>query len=143
MKLSQESRHGLVALTYLATQPAGSILQVGQVAAAAGLPAGFLAKIFLKLTQHGLLRSFRGRERGYCLARPAPEITVRQVVEAIEGPDLFQRCLFWNEVCSETSPCLLHKLWGTVRPQVEQGMAHLSLAELAARWEPPVPGRPR
>lgn len=131
MKLSRESQYGLLGTIHLARQPEGAILQVGQVAAEAGLAQPFLAKIFVRLARSGVLRSYRGRERGYALGRPAAEISVKQVVEAIEGPDLFQRCIFWSDTCSDNAPCVLHETWRTIRPRVAELMARTTIADLA------------
>ncbi len=138
MKLSRESQYGLTAAMYLATQPPGTVLQGSRLAEAEGLPPMFLAKILRKLTRHGVLRSFRGRDRGYALARAPRDISVREVLEAIEGPDLFQRCVFWSDVCSEDEPCLLHDTWKTVRPVMASLMDHISLEEVASGH--PLPG---
>lgn len=131
MKLSRESRYGLRGLAYLARKPAGTILQAAELAEAADLPPVFLSKIFRKLTRHGILRSYRGRVRGYALARSPRDISVRQVLEAIEGPDLFQRCVFWSDACSDDNPCLLHDTWRTVRPMVADLMERVSIQEIA------------
>ncbi len=138
MKLSRESEYGLKALVYLATQPPGSIIQAGRLAEAAGLPPMFLAKTLRKLTRHGILRSHQGRNRGYGLGRPPGEICVREVLETIEGPDLFERCVFWSDLCSERNPCLLHETWRTVRPVMRELMEHISLDEVAEGH--PLPG---
>ncbi len=132
MKLSKESQYGLMGLAYLAQQPPGTILQLSQVAEAVGLPQMFLAKIFRKLTVHGILRSFRGKERGYSLAKLAREIRIKEIVEAIEGPEVFERCIFWSNHCSDENPCMLHDVWREARPKVWDLMANLSLAEVAA-----------
>lgn len=131
MKLSRESRYGLAGLVYLAAQPPGALLQAARLAEAEGLPPMFLAKILRKLTRHGILRSFRGRQRGYALARAPRDISVREVLEAIEGPDLFERCVFWSDLCSEAEPCLLHDTWKTVRPVMASLMDHISLEDVA------------
>lgn len=138
MKLSKESQYGLAGVAFLASQPPGTIVQAGPLADAGGLPATFLAKTLRKLTRHGVLKSFRGRKRGYALARPAHEISVREVLEAIEGPDLFERCVFWSDACEDDSPCLLHETWKTVRPVMASLMERISLEEVAAGR--PMPG---
>ncbi|HEY7036487.1 MAG TPA: Rrf2 family transcriptional regulator [Thermomicrobiales bacterium] len=130
MKLSRESQYGILGTVYLAHQPVGTIRQVGQVAEACGLARPFLAKIFGRLVHAGVLRSYRGRERGYALARPAREVSVKAIVEAIEGPDVFQRCVFWSDACSDSSPCILHHVWQTVRPVAVELMARTTLEDL-------------
>ena len=107
MKLSRECQYGLLAVLYLAAQPEGTIRHAGEIAAATGI--GFpLGQDLPPAIGGGILRSYRGRSRGYTLARPAEAINVRDVVEAIEGPDLFRRCVFWSDVCSDTQPCVMH-----------------------------------
>jgi Rrf2 family transcriptional regulator, iron-sulfur cluster assembly transcription factor len=131
MKLSRESEYGLAGLVHLARQRPGTVLAVKAIAAAQALPRMFLAKTFRKLTRHGVLRSYRGRQRGYELARAPREISVREILEGIEGMDLFMRCIFWSNACSEDHPCLLHGTWTRVRPQVMDLMAGITLADLA------------
>lgn len=147
MKLSRESQYGLTAAMYLATQPPGTVIQGSRLAEAEGLPPMFLAKILRKLTRHGVLRSFRGRDRGYALAKAPRDINVREVLEAVEGADLFGRCVFWSDACSEEEPCLLHDTWKTVRPVMASLMEHISLEEVASGHPLPgialsAPGRP-
>lgn len=131
MKLSKESEYGLSGLVYLARQRPGTILQVKEVAKAQDLPVYFLAKTFLKLTKRGVLRSFRGKERGYTLSRPPAEISIKEIVEAIEGSDVFRRCVFWSSQCSDDRPCLLHGIWKTVRPQLVELMERITLEDVA------------
>ncbi len=98
MKLSRESRYALTALTHLAQRPPGSVLKSRQIAAATQVPPAFLSKILNKLARGGIPNSARGG--GYALARPADEITVREALVAVEGSDLFERCIFWRHECS-------------------------------------------
>jgi len=131
MHLSRESEYGLKAMIYLAQQPPATVLTLHQIAEAEELPAGFLAKTFQKLVRHGLVQSFRGRQRGYRLAREASQISLRELLEAIEGPDLFQRCVFWGRRCGETSPCVLHAGWRGIKPSLTEFLEVTSLASLA------------
>lgn len=144
MKLSKESQYALAAMLELAAAPLGTYLQARHVAQARGLPASFLPKILHKLVRHGLLRSLRGgRERGYALARPPESITVREIVDVIEGPDLLDRCVFWSDTCSDARPCLLHDLWKQVRPTVMASLERVTVADLALTAPSPVPRRSR
>ena len=129
MKLSRDSRYALTALAFLACEPAGTMLESREIAEATSTPAPFLAKILAKLMRGGVLRSVRGG--GYALARPAEEISVRDALTAVEGVDLFARCIFWRDECSADNPCPLHPMWGLVRPQVEDQMARLTIADLS------------
>jgi len=131
MHLSRESEYGLKAMIYLAQQPPATVLTLHQIAEAKDLPVGFLAKTLQKLTRHGLLQSFRGRRRGYCLARDPSDIRLGELLEAIEGPDLFNRCLFWGRRCGETNPCVLHGGWQEIKPRLTEFLETMTLAVLA------------
>lgn len=131
MHLSRESEYGLKAMIYLAKQPPATVLTLHHVAEAQDLPVGFLAKIFQKLARHGLLQSFRGRQRGYCLAREPSDIRLTELLEAIEGPDLTQRCIFWGRRCGDTNPCLLHEGWREIKPHLTEFLEGMTLAALA------------
>jgi Rrf2 family iron-sulfur cluster assembly transcriptional regulator len=131
VKLSRESRYAIMGLAVLASEPPGTILQVSQVSETAALPATFLAKIFAKLTHHGILVSHRGKHRGYSLARPPEETPLREVLEAVDGPDLFRRCIFWTETCDDDNPCPLHERWRSLRPLISDAMEQTTLADVA------------
>lgn len=133
MKLSKESQYGLTGVLALAELPAGSVLSVAEIAAATGLAQPFLAKVFQRLARGGVLQSHRGRSQGYALARSAAEISLKEVVEAIEGPQLFRHCVFWSDVCSETHPCVLHETWREMAAKTRELMAHTSVADLRDR----------
>lgn len=85
------------------------------IAGAGRAPQSFLAKIFQKLARHGIVRSLRGAVRGYVLARPLKEIKLKEIVLAIEGPDLFERCIFWSDRCADSNPCPLHEQWKQIK----------------------------
>ncbi|HYM69928.1 MAG TPA: Rrf2 family transcriptional regulator [bacterium] len=133
MKLSRESEYGLAGLVRLAQLQPGAIVQLKDIARAQALPQMFLAKTFRKLTLYGVLISYRGRRRGYALARPPKQITVREIVESIEGRDILRRCIFWSNQCSDDHPCLLHPMWQAMRPQMTEALERLTLNDIARR----------
>ncbi len=132
MNFSRESEYAVRGMVALAGATPQGALTLQEIAAQGNLPPGFLAKIFQKLVRHGLIESHRGVQRGYTLTRPAPEITLRQVLEAIEGPDLFDRCIFSHRRCGQEGRCMLHPYWGRVRGEVARLFEELSLGNLAA-----------
>ena len=131
MRLRRESEYGLNGLVTLAQEGAGAVMSLDEIAARHGLPKSFLAKIFVKLVRHGLVRSFRGSVRGYALARSPEEITLREILESIEGSDVFEQCLFWSNRCSDHNPCPLHAGWSAVRPRLIKIAERTTLASLA------------
>lgn len=138
MRLSRESRYALAALVVIAGHPPGEVVESGQIAREAGLPAPFLSKIMRSLARGDVLTSFRGR--GYVLAKPASQMTLRDILHAVEGPGLFEdRCIFWREECSSDNPCVLHWRWSELKPQIEQTMGGITLAEIRENGSDLVP----
>jgi Rrf2 family protein len=136
MKLGRESEYALEGLLALAKKPTGATMLLRDIAAAGAVPESFLSKIFQKLARAGVLQSSRGAVRGYSLGRRPKNIRVKEVFVAIEGSELFERCLFWNDRCAEADPCPMHARWKPVRQQVMDMMEETSLADL-------LKGRPR
>ena len=132
MVFSRECEYALMGMAALAGDPGAQPVMLSEIAARGGLPLSFLSKIFQKLLKHGLVQSHRGARRGYTLVRPASAITLRQALEAIEGPDLFDRCVFSHRHCSDDRPCQIHPVWRDVRPQVQAAFERATLQDLVA-----------
>lgn len=133
MRLSRESGYGIDGLVALAEQPAGTVLLLTEIATAQQLPQSFLAKIFQKLARHGIVRSFRGAVRGYALAQRPEHISLKAVLLAIEGPELFERCVLWSDRCASRNPCRLHAQWvEVVRDVHEPLLMRTTLADVLA-----------
>jgi DNA-binding IscR family transcriptional regulator len=65
------------------------------------------------------------------LARDPSDIRLGELLEAIEGPDLFNRCLFWGRRCGDRNPCLLHAGWREIKPHLTEFIETVTLGELA------------
>jgi Rrf2 family transcriptional regulator, iron-sulfur cluster assembly transcription factor len=131
--LRRESEYALEGLLVLARQPQGSVMLLKHVAQAAYVPAGFLARIVQKLKRHNLVTSSRGAVRGYALARPPDEITLREIFEAIEGPAVFRRCIFSSHRPTESCGCRLQKEWVPIAARLRTVMDETTLAQVASR----------
>ncbi|HEX2740162.1 MAG TPA: Rrf2 family transcriptional regulator [Rubrobacter sp.] len=109
MELSSEGRYALRALLYLAW--IGERVTAQRISAEAHVPRRLLARILAKLSHARLVESEQGRGGGSRLARPATEITLREAVEAVEGPFGVTRCILEDRACGEGAPCILHEAW--------------------------------
>jgi len=94
MKLSRTIVYGIHAVVQLATSKAGSPVPCSQLARDGELPERFLVQILRSLVNHGVLRSTCGVAGGYSLARPANEITLREIIESFENPLQVQPAAF-------------------------------------------------
>ena len=109
LELSSEGRYALRALLYLAWT--GERVTAQRISAEAHVPRRLLARILARLSHARLVESEQGRGGGSRLARPATEITLREAVEAVEGPFGVTRCIVEDRACGEGAPCALHDAW--------------------------------
>ena len=115
MKLTLKSHYAARAVLGLARHyPVGVALRVEQLAAEQGVPANYLAQILLDLKAHGLARSVRGKAGGYLLARPPGEITLADVLHAVEGR-------LFDLVAPQTQDCPpeLRRAWQRLEAAIE------------------------
>ena len=84
--ISQKAKYAFKALIHLARQPKGETIQIDDIAREAGVPRKFLEHILLDLKHRGMIASRRGRAGGYALIKLPTEITIGQVLRAIDGP---------------------------------------------------------
>jgi Rrf2 family protein len=129
MRLTKESEYALLGLAVLASKELGEETSLAAVAESQRVPRDFLAKIFQKLTRHGLLSSGRGRGRGYALARRPEKISIRDVLEAVEDPEKLQECVLWQEHCADEDPCPLHERLKELRPAILSLLEEVTLAD--------------
>ena len=96
------------------------------------LPRDFTAKVFQRLVRGGLVRSVRGRGGGFALARAAHEITLADIVAAMEGPATMDRCVIGLAACNDQMPCAQHDLYKPIRQRLKDYLATTTVADLAA-----------
>lgn len=131
MGLTRKGEYAIRGIVFLAKQPVGKVILVSEVAEATGVSQTFLAKIFQSFAKLGLVNSFRGTGGGFLLGRPAAKITLRQVVEAVEGPIIPNRCLSVEESCSREAECTVHPVWKKIQGEVASILDAVTLEELA------------
>lgn len=131
MELTRKGEYAIRGILYLARQPQGKVSLVGDIAAASDVPKSFLAKILQDFVKMGLVTSSRGTGGGFLLARPANRITLREVVEAVEGPIMPNRCLIGAGACDRDGSCRVHPVWERVRQETVAILDGITIEELA------------
>ena len=129
MQLSRRADYAIRAVVDLASLPEGSIGITREIADRQEIPPVFLAKIIGRLAKAGLIRAYRGASGGVTLARPAEELTLLDVVEAIEGPLTLNRCLARAGECPREVFCPVKGIWAEAQ---ERLVAQLKDANVAA-----------
>jgi Rrf2 family iron-sulfur cluster assembly transcriptional regulator len=132
MIFSNTTEYAIRGLSELAGRSSGESILLDQLVAGTNLPRDFLAKIFQKLVRAKLLTSAKGRGGGFALARPAHQITLLNIVEAIEGPQPLDGCVVGLERCNDDMPCPQHDLYKPIRQRIKDYMTTTTLADLAS-----------
>lgn len=130
MLLSRACEYGVKAVLFLAQHDDVPYVSIKEIAEKNQISFHFLGKIVQTLTQAGLLISYKGPRGGVRLAKTADEITVLQVVEAIDGLDILQKCVLGLPSCGSDAPCALHSQWGEIREDIRKMLAGKSIAQL-------------
>jgi Rrf2 family protein len=114
----------------LALHEGAGPLLLRQVAAAQHISPKYLEQLTMPLRRAGLLQAERGPQGGYGLARPAEQITAREIVEAVEGPLHLLDCLPAPKTCDRSHDCAARLLWGKVGEALAGVLERTTLAEL-------------
>lgn len=133
--LSKSCEYGLRATLFLASLDRDGYVPIGTISDELDISFPFLTKIFQQLNDAGLLVSQRGPHGGVSLTKPAEEITLFDIVVAIDGTDLFEECVLGLPGCGDAQPCPLHDRWGEKREQVENMFRSMTLAEMAEKTQ--------
>jgi Rrf2 family iron-responsive transcriptional regulator len=128
--IARSTGYAVLALNCLDT-PGGDPVPVASVVAATGLPGPFLAKVVHQLAIHGLVKTRRGRNGGVVLSRPAKQISLEEIVRAMEGEDWDKGCFLGLRKCGvPEGRCPFHEFWLEEIERFRAKMASISLADL-------------
>jgi Rrf2 family transcriptional regulator, iron-sulfur cluster assembly transcription factor len=131
MQISRAGEYGVLGLLYLVREASDRTIMIESVSRDEAIPKSFLAKIFQDLVRAGILRSQRGAGGGFGLARPAEQISVLEIIEAIDGRIALQRCLGDEPNCERQEGCALCVLFEQAQDRLKEVFAQTSLADLA------------
>jgi Rrf2 family protein len=134
IQINRSTDYALRALTYLAGQHDGPCM-VSEIAQDQGVPPKFLARILQILQKSGLVHSHRGIKGGFSLAKPGDQITVLQVLEAVEGPLSVSLCLTEPEICAQAERCPSLQIWARAQAAFLRVLAGTTVAELATQQQ--------
>jgi Rrf2 family iron-sulfur cluster assembly transcriptional regulator len=138
MQLSAKGRYAVMAMTELAGHEAGRALSLAAIAERQQISRPYLEQLFARLRREGLVSSVRGPGGGYRLAKPAEQLSVAEVVTAVDEPLRATRCKGEGPGCmSRGARCRTHDLWVETGRQLHNYLAGVSLADvLAGRLRP-------
>ncbi len=130
MRITRKSDYGLRAMCELAKSYGRSPISITEIVAAQGIPDPFLEKIMQELKNAGLIAATHGRSGGYSLERAPDRISVREVIEALEGPVALVTCLDPALRCMIEDGCPTSGFWALINERFEQALGATTLADL-------------
>lgn len=128
---SKGCEYALKALTYAASRRDTGRFQARDVCEKTDIPESFTRKVLQSLVQGGFLEAVRGPGGGYELTKPAAEISLLDVIEAVEGEDTFDHCVLGLPTCDANQPCPLHETWAGAKAQLLAQLERRTLQDLA------------
>ncbi|HLB06449.1 MAG TPA: SUF system Fe-S cluster assembly regulator [Alphaproteobacteria bacterium] len=130
IRVSRMADYGVVLLGQLAGAPE-RLHSAGEIAGAAQLPLPTVSKLLKQFAQAGLVQSHRGAKGGYSLSRSAQEISVAEIIGAVDGPISLADCLDGHEgVCDLEGFCPMRGPWGRVSEAIRGALEGVSLARM-------------
>jgi Rrf2 family iron-sulfur cluster assembly transcriptional regulator len=118
MILSKSCIYGIQAAIYVSAHASDEYVSINQIASELKISFHFLTKVLQQLTQAGLMNSYRGPKGGIALARPAMQITLYDLIGAIDGTEIFTECLLGLPGCGVAAPCPAHDHWTKIRGEL-------------------------
>jgi Rrf2 family protein len=131
MRLEVSRRADLATQALTALAGAGRRVKAKELAEQLQTTTGFVPQVLNPLVDRGWVRSDPGPTGGYSSLVPVAELTVLDVIEAVEGPTDTGRCVVANRPCRSDEACVLHGAWEIARARLLEALAQTSVAELA------------
>jgi Rrf2 family protein len=137
MRVTMKSDYGLRAMIDLATHYGEGPVPSGDIAGRQCVPEHFLDQLLVTLRRAGLLKSLRGPQGGHMLARPPAQISMSEVIRALDGSTAPMECLPTPGACQLTPGCAIRDVWRQVEDYTQQLLAATTLQQLAERHRVP------
>jgi FeS assembly SUF system regulator len=132
LRVTKLTDYATVVLAALASEP-GRVLSTAELAERARLEPTTVAKVLKPLAHAGLVEGFRGASGGYRLARPAHEIALIAIVEAIEGPLGMTECSGEHSTCEHEAHCGVQTHWRRINDVIADALGGITLADMLPR----------
>jgi Rrf2 family transcriptional regulator, iron-sulfur cluster assembly transcription factor len=130
-RVNRQTDYAIRVLLMLAQQPQGTRLPTNEIGREMLIPPAFLPRIVAQLAQANLLLTFPGRDGGLQLPRPAAQITLKDVVEEMEGPMLLSECMTGEDACPFEGDCRVRCRWNNLQARILEELNSTTFADLA------------
>lgn len=130
MQITRQADYAVRAMVYLAQIGPERRASTSMIAQEKQIPPSFLAKIVSQLSVAGLLQTSRGARGGVALAKPADEISLLDVVEAIDGPILLNECVGEHASCAFGDDCPMKPVWCDAQRELVERLSNVNFSQL-------------
>ncbi|GIX22669.1 MAG: Fe-S cluster assembly transcriptional regulator IscR [Gammaproteobacteria bacterium] len=130
MRLTTKGRYAVTAMLDLAVHAGGDPIALADISRRQGISLSYLEQLFAKLRRNGLVCSTRGPGGGYSLARPSAQISVAEVIRAVDETVDATACGGQRNCQGGEQPCLSHELWADLSRRIEEFLGQISLADV-------------
>ena len=133
MQFNQATDYAFRVIMYLAGVPEGAIVNSQMIAEQQKIPVGFLQKIMRALTKGEVVKSYRGIDGGFALAKPVVDISLLDIITIMEGPVDLQRCLKDTNSCSKGNgqQCPVHAALAVIQNDFKQALGKVNFLQLS------------
>lgn len=138
MRFTAKTEYAVRAIIEIALLDKDRPAQVKEIATRQAIPERFLEQVMAALKKDGLIESTRGAQGGYRLARGAEQITLADIIQAIEGPMQVIECLsedLRNQKCDQVDLCAVRDVWKGVQSSLLEALDSITLAKLLEKYQ--------
>lgn len=133
MLLSKSCIYGIRSVLFLAINKDRKFVSIREISKELGISFHYLTKILQTLNHAQILESTKGPKGGVSLKVPLKKLTVYDIVNALDGDDVFEECVLGLPGCSIQNPCSLHDMWVITKGSLENGLKEQSIEEMAIK----------
>ncbi|NTW73175.1 MAG: Rrf2 family transcriptional regulator [Eubacteriaceae bacterium] len=137
MRLSTKGRYGVTAMIHLATYFNKGPVSLKDIAQELDYSEAYMEQLFAALKKERLVASQRGAKGGYSLAKDPSDITVGEIIKALEGPIEFSSCVGGTEnfKCKKSTHCVTKEVWEQVNDSINNVIDHITLGDLLKKYD--------
>lgn len=131
--ISQGAQYAISAIIAISKNTDGGAVSASYLSKSLNCPTAYLSQVLAKLKEPGILKSQRGLNGGVYLAKPVSEISMMDVIAAIDGTEFFDKCFMGIEGCGHIEPCPFHEFWSVERKKIEQWLIETTFDQVDDR----------
>ena len=132
MEITRQADYAVRIVIDLAARNGGGVVRSDDVARRQLVPRAYFTKVVQALVRSGFIRTLRGARGGIQLAKDPGRITLRQVIEAVEGPIRLNRCLLVHGECALERACAAHPVWEHLQDVLQREMDAVTVGQMVA-----------